>query len=138
MNNDYNDEVRHKMKGQVLKQLVGRYPQNSVIAVTPLYHAENFNELIKQEIILAIELQDTPEHIFDRLVFSDENDIVYKDDEYKNEHKEYYLYDINEDIIFYSDVFKNVELKYFMNNDSPKEVHRGLVKLIKKYLLHKK
>ncbi|MBM6800561.1 hypothetical protein H7U28_17445, partial [Coprobacillus cateniformis] len=58
----------------------------------------------------------------------------YKDDEYKNEHIEYYLYDINEDIIFYFDVFKNVELKYFMNNDSPKEVAKGLVKLIKKYL----
>lgn len=35
------------------------------------------------ENVIAIELQDSKEHIFERLVFSDENDNAYKDDEYK-------------------------------------------------------
>ena len=43
-------------------------------------------------------LIDTPENIFDRLVFSDENDNIYMDDKYKNQRKDYYLNDIQEDI----------------------------------------
>lgn len=40
----------------------------------------------------------TPENIFKRLVFSDENDVIYKDDDYKNAHKDHYLADIQEDL----------------------------------------
>ena len=41
--------------------------------------------------VLAIDLLDTPEHIFERLVFSNEEDEVYEDNEYKNAHKNYYM-----------------------------------------------
>ena len=46
--------------------------------------------------ILAIELCDTAENIFSRLVFSDENDVIYTDDLYKNEHKDHYLKEIQD------------------------------------------
>lgn len=47
--------------------------------------------------MLPIELQDVPECILDRLVCNDENDRVYKDDEYKNAHRASYLRKIKED-----------------------------------------
>ncbi|NLK96538.1 MAG: hypothetical protein GX272_00445 [Epulopiscium sp.] len=50
------------------------------------------------ENVIAIELQDSKEHIFERLVFSDENDNAYKDDEYKEKHKDYYMNNIHEDM----------------------------------------
>ena len=46
--------------------------------------------------IIAIELCDTAENIFSGLVFSDENDVIYTDDLYKNEHKDHYLKEIQD------------------------------------------
>jgi len=40
-----------------------------IIAVSPIYNARNFNSLIDLEQVIAIELQDSEEHIFERLVF---------------------------------------------------------------------
>ncbi len=60
------------------------------------------------EQIIAIELQDSEEHIFERMVFSDENDNIYKDDAYKEEHKDYYIRDIHEDIVYVKRVFKKI------------------------------
>nr|WP_160278432.1 hypothetical protein [uncultured Schaedlerella sp.] len=41
--------------------------------------------------VLTIDLLDTPEYIFERLDFSNEDDEVYEDNEYKNAHKNYYM-----------------------------------------------
>ena len=45
-----------------------------VLAITPISFTGNFRTKISGDGMLAIELYDTPENIFDRLVFSDEND----------------------------------------------------------------
>ncbi|WP_317318110.1 hypothetical protein [Longibaculum muris] len=37
--------------------------------------------------IIPIDLQDYPEHVFERFVFTDENDVIYRIDEYKNKYK---------------------------------------------------
>ena len=50
---------------------------------------------------MLIELYDTPENIFSRLVFSDENDEIYTDDNYKNANKDYYMKDIQADLGWY-------------------------------------
>ena len=70
---------------------------------------------------MLIELYDTPENIFDRLVFSDENDNIYKDDEYKNKRRNYYLKEIQEDLNWYGRVYADlgVENRVFINNDLP-------------------
>lgn len=55
---------RYKIKGKILKDLCEEYEDNVVIAVSPIYNARNFNSLIDLEQEIAIELQDSEEHIF--------------------------------------------------------------------------
>jgi len=68
---------RCKIKGKILKDLLEEYKDNIVIAVSPIYYARNFNSLLDLDKVIAIELQDSEEHIYKRLVFSDENDNIY-------------------------------------------------------------
>ncbi len=49
---------------------------NKVIAVSPMSNTEYFEKQVAHTSVLAIELRDTVENIFDRLVFSDENIII--------------------------------------------------------------
>ncbi|MCF0105785.1 MAG: hypothetical protein HUJ53_03390 [Holdemanella sp.] len=87
------DRKRGKLIGQLIKKR-----ENSVIAITPMSYPEYFNIHLKKDNVFAIEVFDHPQHIFDRLVFSDENDGIYKDDEYKNARKDYYMREIIEDL----------------------------------------
>ena len=74
--------------------------------------------------VLAIELNDTAENIFSRLVFSDENDVIYRDDLYKNEHKDHYLREIQSDLDWYGKIYKSIGIRnlIFIDNDSPSKV----------------
>ena len=107
---------RHHLKGRILSDLVRNNEANMVVAICPIFYAEFFEDLLDLEDVLAIELQDSKEHIFDRLIFSDENDIPYKDDPYKEKHKVGYLREIQEDIDDAIDLFENIKFKYFINN----------------------
>lgn len=73
--------------------------------------------------------EDTPSNIFDRLVFSDENDTIYKDDDYKNKRREYYMSDIKSDIEWYGNVYSKIGIKnrFEINNDSPKTAVERLI-----------
>lgn len=121
---------RYKIKGKILKDLLKEYKDNIVIAVSPIYNARNFNSLLYLEQVIAIELQDSEEHIFARLVFSDENDNIYKDDVYKEQHKDYYIRDIHEDIVYARKTLKKIENKYFIDNRSIDQVVDELIFMI--------
>lgn len=79
--------------------------------------------------LTAIELYDTPGNIFSRLVFSDENDTVHKDDYYKNKHKEYYLREIQADLDWYGKIHEGIGIRnrVFINNDVPEKVVDRLI-----------
>ncbi len=62
-----------------------------------------------------------------RLVFSDENDIVYKDDDYKNMHRDYYLNDINKDLDWYGYVYEDLKNHFHISGKSPKDVADALI-----------
>ncbi len=129
-NHPFADE-RSRVKGKLLRDLVNENKGETVIAVSPIYYARNFNRLIEQEGVMAIELQDTKEHIFERLVFTDENDVILGDDGYKEKHKKYYLREIQKDITHAKhNSFKKIKLKYFMNNRSVEDVVNDLIVLI--------
>lgn len=121
---------RYKVKGAVLNNLINENKENTVIAVSPIYHARNFNSLLDLEDVIALELQDTKEHIFERLLFSDENDNLYVDNEYKEEHKKYYIKDIGEDISYAKRTFKKIKNKYFIDNKSVDQVVDDLIIMI--------
>lgn len=129
-NNPY-PHGRYKIKGAILKELIEEYKDNFVVAVSPIYYARNFNSLIELEGVIAIELQDMEEHIFERMVFSDENDNVYYDDEYKEKHKKHYIRDIRNDIVGAKTAFKKIENKYFINNQSVDKVVDELIIMIR-------
>ncbi len=121
---------RSKVKGKILKDLIEENKDNTVIAVSPIWYARNFNSLLDLKGVIAIELQDTEENIFKRLVFSDDNDNVYKDDEYKEQNKAYYIKDIHGDIVYVRKLFKKIKYKYFMNGRSVEQVVDELMAMI--------
>ena len=127
---------RYEIKGKILRDLLNEYKDNLVIAVSPIFHARYFNSLLNMERVIAIELQDSEEHIFERLVFSDENDNVYKDDAYKEKHKDYYMRDIHEDIVYVKRVFEKIENKYFINNRPVNQVVDDLLIMIRNISNH--
>ncbi|WP_165045146.1 MULTISPECIES: shikimate kinase [unclassified Adlercreutzia] len=122
---------RCKVKGAVLKEIVQKSEDNAVIAVSPIYYARNFNSLLELDHVVPIELQDSAEHIFKRLVFSDENDNIYEDNEYKEEHKDYYLKDIREDIAYARQTFKRIKWKYSVDNKPVEQVADELYEMLR-------
>ena len=122
------------IKGKILKNIIHDNGDDIVIAVSPIYYARIINDLLEQEGVVAVELQDTEEHIFERLVFSDENDNIYEDEAYKEEHKDYYMKDIHEDIVYMKKVFKKIKWKYFIDNKSIEQASEELMMISEKYL----
>lgn len=122
---------RDKKRGIVIREIMNN-SVDKVFAISPIYHSICFNKYISKEDVLAIELQDFPESIFQRLVFSDENDKIYKDDQYKYLHKRYFISEIKKDINCYKKSFAKVKNKFHMNNDSVEIV---LERIIKEYNL---
>lgn len=102
-------------------------PSDKVIAVTPLSHILPIQHVFSAENVFVIELLDSAENIFDRLVFSDENDSIYKDDEYKNRYKEHYLNEIREDLEWYGSVYSSVKNKFDINGRDPTRVTEELI-----------
>lgn len=118
---------RDKKRGLVIGEIMENL-SDKVVAISPIYYASNFNQYISGKDVLAIELQDLPENIFQRLVFSNDNDEIYKDDEYKNLHKKYFISEIKKDITCYKRSFTKVKNKFYMNNDSIEIVLERIIK----------
>lgn len=117
---------RDKKRGKIISELVNE-GSNKVIAISPMSNRVYFEDMLKNKQVVAIELRDTVMNIFDRLVFSDENDQIYRNDDYKNAHKNYYLNDIRDDLIWYGNVYSNIKNKYDIKNDKPESVANGIV-----------
>ena len=114
---------RDQKRGRIIKKLL-RSEEDMVLAITPISYPDNFRTRISGDGILSIELYDTPENIFARLVFSDENDTIYKDDQYKYEHREHYLREIQQDLDWYGKVYSELGIRnrLLINNDAPDKV----------------
>lgn len=114
---------RDQKRGSIIKKII-KSEENLVIAITPISYTENFRARIIVDDILLIELYDTAENIFSRLVFSDENDNIYTDDDYKNAHKDYYMKDIQADLNWYGEINSRIGIKnrIFIDNDPPEKV----------------
>ncbi len=124
---------RDKTRGIVIGNTLN-IPGDKVFAIAPIYYSRNFNKYLEREDVIAIELQDTVENIFDRLAFYDENGNLYDDsEEYKEKHRDHYLKEVKEDIAAYKKSFKKIQNKYFINNDPPEKVADDLIQRYKLY-----
>ena len=114
---------RDQKRGSIIKKII-RLEEDIVFAITPISYTGNFKTKIIADDILLIELYDTPENIFSRLVFSDGDDNVHIDDDYKEEHKDYYLKKMQADLEWYGRIYAEIGIhnRIFMNNDLPGKV----------------
>ena len=117
---------RDAIRCRILNHLICKRG-NKVIAVTPLSYINGIRCLFSSPDVISIVLTDSAENIFDRLIFSDENDVVYKDDDYKNAHRDYYIREIKKDIWAYTPSFLKVKNKFYMDGDSPERVVERIV-----------
>ena len=101
---------------------------DKVIAVTPLSYIQDIIPLLSSPDVMAIELTDSAENIFDRLVFSDENDVIYTDDDYKYAHADYYLSEIKKDLKWYGSVYTILKHHFNMSGRTPEETAKALIK----------
>ena len=120
---------RDQKRGRIIKKILSK-EENMVFSITPISYTDNFCKRITEDDILSIEMVDTPANIFDRLVFSDINDIVYKDDDYKNQRRDYYMSDIKADLEWYGNVYSKIGIKnkFDINNDLPEIAVKRLIK----------
>ena len=120
---------RDQKRGRIIKKILAQ-EENMVFVISPISYTDNFGKRITEDDILSIELVDTPANIFDRLVFSDIDDTIYKDDDYKNQRRDYYMSDIKADLEWYGNVYSKIGIKnrFEMNNDSPKTAVKRLIK----------
>lgn len=120
---------RDQKRGRIIKKILSK-EENMVFVISPISYTDNFGKRITEDNILSIELVDTPANIFDRLVFSDTDDTIYKDDDYKNRCRDYYMSDIKADLEWYGNVYSKIGVKnrFEINNDSPKTAVKRLIK----------
>ena len=120
---------RDQKRGRIIKKILSK-EENMVFVISPISYTDNFGKRITEDNILSIELVDTPANIFDRLVFSDTDDTIYKDDDYKNQYRDYYMSDIKADLEWYGNVYSKIGVKnrFEINNDSPKTAVKRLIK----------
>ena len=80
------DEIRTKLVRERIEQ-ARKEQKPVVIAVPPITYMHGMDEILKADDVFAADLIDREENIFDRLVFTDDEDRPYPDaDEYKMKH----------------------------------------------------
>lgn len=117
---------RDAVRCRILNHLVCR-SGNKVIAVTPLSYTKDIRYLFSSPDVISIELTDSAENIFDRLVFNDENDVIYKDDDYKNRHRDHYLEEIQADLDWYGSVYSDIKNRFDISGMTPEEAAAELI-----------
>ena len=122
---------RHKKRGEILKQIIDKYTDNVVIAVSVINYARFVNNIIKDKDILAVEITDKPENILKRLVYSDENDEVHKLEIKSKKEEQYYLREIKTDFTYYKKVYYKIENKFDIDGKNAEEATENLLKYIK-------
>ncbi|MDR1111333.1 MAG: hypothetical protein LBP92_11735 [Deltaproteobacteria bacterium] len=114
-------------KVKALKNVVKKCNKNTIIAMSPIYYASKYKSLFKINNILSIELQDTPENIAKRIIYTDENDNLIENIESDLQRD---IDDIKYYITHYKKAFSNIEHKYQINGKSALEAAREVVDII--------
>lgn len=129
---DWNRHSRDTKRGELLGEILQR-KGDKVIAVSPMYYSITFSKYLKRKQTIGIELQDTPENIFERIIFTDENNQICEDSvEYREAHKSYYIREIKKDITYYKKSFEKIGRTFQINNDPPE---KAVDRLIEQYRL---
>lgn len=124
--------VERDQKRSYMIELLTRKEGNKVIAVPPIYYTRYYSIRLKKipEAVTKIEIQDTPENIYKRLIFTDENDQEYIDDEYKKQHEKEYMKSIKNDISGYKAAFSKIEHKIDISGKDAEEAADYIISIM--------
>ena len=65
-----------KKKAVVLQNILNRCGNNAIIAVSPIYYTMVYKHMFIRNNVFSIVLHDNPENIVDRMVYTDDNDVI--------------------------------------------------------------
>ena len=116
------DEIRTKLVRERIEQ-ARKEQKPVVIAVPPITYMHGMDEILKADDVFAADLIDREENIFDRLVFTDDDDRPLPDaDAYKMKHRTCYMHEIREDQKFFHEIYEEVMPTLDMDGRSPEQV----------------
>lgn len=118
---------RDSIRGEIINDILIK-DEDLVLAVSPITYPDSFYASLKGDDIILIELTDSAYHIFQRIIFSDEEDRIYTDEKYKMAHKTQYMKEIQKDLKYYGTIYQDLGASRFdINNDSPEKVAQRIV-----------
>lgn len=83
---------RDKRKAGIMSSLLDSVSDNCILSYMPCWYARPLNGILNRQDTVGIRLVDSPDNIFDRIIYTDDNDQLLPDDGYKEKHesKPYY------------------------------------------------
>lgn len=106
-----NDYDRFDEKEELMMNIIESDNNDFIMAVSPIYSASVVEELLDTDTI-SIEIVDTPEAIYDRLILEGDDAL-----EYKEKHKEHYIHEIKWDQAASYNQFKNIPKVHIDNQN---------------------
>lgn len=106
-----NDYDRFDEKEELMMNIIESDNNDFIMAVSPIYSASVVEELLDTDTI-SIEIVDTPEAIYDRLILEGDDAL-----EYKEKHKEHYIQEIKWDQAASYNQFKNIPKVHIDNQN---------------------
>jgi len=107
-----------KKKAVALQNILNRCGENAIIAVSPIYFTMVYKFMFIQRDVFSIVLQDTPENIADRMIETDDNDIIIENQESDRKQD---IKDVKYFISRYKNAYKKIPCHYHINGKSASE-----------------
>ena len=120
-----NDENRFCIKELIMLNIIENGENNFIMAVSPIFSKNIVEELLMTN-TKSIEIIDTSEAIYDRLILEGEDAL-----EYKEKHKEHYMREIKWNQFASYDEFSNIP-KVDISNQNIKEATQTVYDYLKK------
>jgi shikimate kinase len=136
LTNIYKDcMIKHdidKKKAAVLQSILNKCSDNAIIAISPIYYTQMYKLMFTKKAVFSIVLEDTPENIADRMIYTDDNDVIIENQE--SDRKEV-IRDIRYFISHYKNAYNKIQCHYQLNGKSAAEAAEGIIKEIIKPLV---
>ena len=107
-----------KKKGAALSATLKKSLSNTIISMSPIYYTKSYTTLFKKNNVFPIVLQDTPENIARRLIYTDDYDVEIgnPDPDIKQD-----ISDMKYFINLYKSAFSKIECHYHINGKTAEE-----------------
>lgn len=119
-----NDYDRFDEKEELMMNIIDTENNDFIMAVSPIFSSSVVEELLDTDTI-SIEIIDTPEAIYDRLILEDYDAL-----EYKEKHKDHYMQEIKWDQVVSFNEFKNIP-KVHIDNQTINEAVETIFNYLK-------